>query len=201
MRRRARATRATVDPLRQFNHWGRRAARAGTPLPEAMALATASGRGVPAVRMVLLKLVDERGFVFFTDARSPKGRDLRATGRAAMAIYWDRISRQVRVEGRVRPVSTAEADAYWQTRPRASRLAASVSTQSAPLASRAVLLARWQALARRRRGKDIPRPAYWTGFRIVPSSIEFWSHRAHRLNHRELFVRARGRWVRRLLQP
>src|SRR5262249_21729495 len=134
-------------------------------------------------------------------SRSPKGRDLRATGRAAMAMYWDRISRQVRVEGRVVPVSAAEADAYWETRPRESRIAASVSTQSAPLASREVLLARLHALARRRRGKDVPRPRYWTGYRIVPATIEFWSHRAHRLNHRELFERAGGRWRRRLLQP
>jgi pyridoxamine 5'-phosphate oxidase len=189
------------DPVRQFVRWFRRAQRAGTPLAEAVALATTSRTGAPSVRMVLLKGVDARGFVFFTDARSRKGSDLRANPRAALAFHWQRLGRQVRIAGRVTPVSAAEADAYWETRPRASRLAASVSHQSAPLASRALLLARWRALARRTGAGPIPRPATWTGFRVVPEEIEFWTHQAHRLHHRELFVRARRRWTRRLLQP
>lgn len=191
----------TPDPVRQFVRWFRRAQRTGTPLAEAMALATTSRTGAPSVRMVLLKGVDARGFVFFTDARSRKGSDLRANPRAALAFHWQRLGRQVRIAGRVTPVSAAEADAYWETRPRASQLAASVSQQSAPLASRAVLLARWRALTRRTGAGPIPRPAAWTGFRVVPAEIEFWTHKAHRLHHRELYVRRRWRWTRRLLQP
>ena len=171
------------------------------PLPEAMALATTSRRGAPSVRFVLLKASDERGFVFFTNAESAKGRDLAANPRAALTFYWNATGKQVRIEGRVAPVSPAEADAYWATRPRASQLAALASRQSARLPSRASLEARWRRLRRQYRGKPIPRPATWTGFRVVPASIEFWTHQEHRLHHRELFVRARRGWRRSLLQP
>jgi pyridoxamine 5'-phosphate oxidase len=190
-----------ADPIQMFTRWFRRAERAGIPLCESMALATASRGGVPSVRIVLLKAVDERGFVFFTDTRSPKGRDLRRNPRAALAIHWQRLGRQVRVVGRVRPVSAAEADAYWATRPRSSQLAASSSRQSAPLAARAILLTRWRALGRRFRGGVVPRPAYWSGFRVVPTAVEFWTHREHRLHERERFVRRGSRWRRTLLQP
>jgi pyridoxamine 5'-phosphate oxidase len=190
-----------ADPLPQFRRWLRRAERAGIPLCEAMALATASRGGVPSVRMVLLKQADARGFVFFTDARSRKGRELRANARAALVFHWQRLGRQVRIEGRVVPVSAAEADAYWESRPRPSRLAASASHQDAPLARRADLLARWRALDRRYRNQPIPRPALWTGFRVVPVAIEFWTHREHRLHHRELYLRTRRGWTRRLVQP
>ena len=166
-----------------------------------MALATAARRGPPSVRFVLLKGADRRGFAFFTDGRSRKGRELRASLRAAVAFYWHRLGRQVRIEGRVEEVSAADADAYWATRPRASQLAALASQQSAALASRRVLMARWRRLRRRYRGRPVPRPPAWTGFRIVPKSIEFWTHREHRLHERELFVRTRAGWGRRLLQP
>ena len=189
------------DPMREFARWFRRAERAGAPLAEAMALATASPTGVPSVRLVLLKGVDARGVVFFTDARSRKGSELRRNPRAALAFHWQPLGRQVRIVGRVRPVTAAEADAYWETRPRASRLAASASHQSAPLASRAVLLARWRALGRRYGTGPIPRPATWTGFRVVPDTIEFWTHKDHRLHHRVLYARGRRGWRRRLLQP
>src|SRR5262249_26216774 len=172
------------DPLRQFHGWFRRAARTG-PLAEAMALATASRAGAPSVRMVLLKGVDARGFVFFTDLRSQKGRELRQNARAALAFHWQRLGRQVRIEGRVVPVAVAEADAYWDSRPRESRLAASASHQSAALGARAELLARWHALGRRYRGRPIPRPPSWGGFRVIPRRIEFWTHKEHRLHHRE----------------
>ena len=190
------------DPIAHFHLLFRRAQRARIALPEAMALATASSRGVPSVRWVLLKAADARGFTFFTDGRSRKGRELRANPRAALAFYWDPIRKQVRVSGRVVGVSGAEADAYWRTRPRESRLAATASYQSAPLASHAALVARWRRLRARYRGADIPRPPGWRGFRVVPDEIEFWTRRAHRLHHRELFVRRRGGgWQRRLLQP
>lgn len=164
-------------------------------------MATADKRGRPSVRFVLLKQGDDRGFVFFTNAGSRKGRELRANPRAAAAIYWDALGKQVRIEGRIEEVAPSEADAYWITRPRASQLAALASQQSATLASRGELLARWRTLRRRYRGQPVPRPVGWTGFRIVPDAIEFWIHQNHRLHRRELFVRTRSGWKRKLLQP
>lgn len=190
-----------AHPIARFRRWFRQAERARIPLAEALALATADGRGRPSARFMLLKEVDARGFVFFTDGRSRKGRELRARAGAALVFYWHAIGKQVRVEGRITEVSAAEADAYWATRPRESRLAALASTQSSPLARRADLVAAWRRLARQYRGKSIPRPRLWTGFRVAPAAIEFWTRGAHRLHHRELFTRRRGRWVRTLLQP
>ena len=189
------------DPIARFRRWFAAARKADIAQPDAMALATADHSGRPAVRVVLLKQADERGFVFFTDARSRKGSDLRENARAALAFHWQPLGRQVRVEGRVVEVTAAEADAYWRTRPRESQLAASSSYQSAQLDSRATLLRRWRALARSLAGRDVPRPPTWTGFRIVPSRIEFWTHRDHRLHDRELFTRRRGGWVRGRLHP
>ena len=190
-----------IDPVRRFQRWFFEAARRHAPIPEAAALATATRRGAPAVRFVLLKQVDHQGFVFFTDARSRKGRELAENARAALAFYWDATGREVRVEGRVEPVSAAEADAYWAKRPREKRLAASASHQSAPLARRSDMLARWRRLEREYRGKPIPRPPAWTGYRIVPEAVEFWTRRPHRLHERELFLRGRRGWRRTLLQP
>ncbi len=141
-----------ADPIARFRRWFADAERTGMPLPEAIALATADRRGRPSVRYVLLKHVDARGFVFFTDGRSRKGGDIAANPEAAFAVYWDALGKQVRVEGRVAMVSPVEADAYWATRPRESRLAASVSHQSATLARRSDLLSRWRALGRRHTG-------------------------------------------------
>jgi pyridoxamine 5'-phosphate oxidase len=166
-----------------------------------MALATAAGGGKTSVRFVLLKGIDERGFVFFTDTRSRKGRELDGNQFASLAFYWHPKGRQVRVEGRVEKVTPAEADAYWPTRPRQSRLAASASHQSARLYSRVKLLERCKQLAREFRGRDIPRPPYWTGFRVRPDAIEFWTNRAHRLHHREIYTRRARGWRRELLQP
>lgn len=189
-----------VDPIARFRHLYRAAERARIHLPDAMALATAS-RGRPSVRFVLLKGVSDDGFVFFTDARSRKGRDLRTNPRGALAFYWDPIGKQVRIEGRVREVTQAAADAYWESRPRESRLAARASRQDDEIKSHAALLARWRRLAREFRGRPIPRPSNWTGFRVVPDTIEFWTRRAHRLHEREQFVRTRRGWRRHLLQP
>ena len=189
------------DPIRRFQRWFAQARAAGMLQPEATALATADALGRPSVRMVLLKRADRNGFVFYTNSRSRKGRELRNNPRAALVIHWDRLAKQVRIEGRVEPVTEAEADAYWATRPRESQLAAVASDQSAPLRSRAALVATWQALARRTRGGPVPRPAHWTGYRIVPSVIEFWTHRDHRLHDRELFLRRRRGWQRMRLQP
>jgi pyridoxamine 5'-phosphate oxidase len=170
-------------------------------LPEAVALATADPSGRPSARIVLLKHADEDGFVFYTNTLSRKGAELAANPRAALAFHWSPLRKQVRVEGRIEPVSQAEADAYWATRPRASCLAALASRQSRPLASRAALLARWRDLRDRHRGKPIPRPRWWSGYRLAPEAIEFWTHREHRLHDRELFTRSRRGWKRALLQP
>jgi pyridoxamine 5'-phosphate oxidase len=189
------------DPIVRFNHWFAQAQHAGAPLPEAMALATADAAGRPMVRFVLLKQADQSGFVFYTNTRSRKGRELRNNPRASMVFYWDAIGRQVRVDGCVEPVTAADAEAYWETRPRESRLAAVASYQSAPLAGHELLLARWEKLRDKYHGRAIPRPRTWTGYRVVPDAIEFWTRGEHRLHHRELFLRSRKGWRRRLLQP
>jgi pyridoxamine 5'-phosphate oxidase len=192
---------AMTDPIVRFRRWLGDAERSGAPLPEAMSLATATPDGVPSLRMVLLKQADQRGFTFFTDARSRKGRELRQNPRAAATFHWNTMGRQVRIEGRVEELSDAEADAYWATRPRGSQLSGATSYQSRALASRAQLIARRAALARRYAGRDVPRPAEWRGFRIVPVAIEFWTHRDDRLHHRELFTRGARGWRTTLLQP
>jgi len=194
-------TRSGNDPIAKFIRWLEAARRLSIPNYEAMALAAASRGGQASVRFVLLKGIDHRGFVFFTDARSRKGRELRANPSAALAIYWQPLGRQVRVEGRVEEVAHAEADQYWPTRPRPSQLAASASHQSARLASRTELLARCARLATEFKGRAVPRPVYWTGFRVCPDAIEFWTHRAHRLHHREAYLRRGRGWRRDLLQP
>ena len=191
----------THDPIRRFRRWFATAQRREVPQPEAMALATVGATGLPSVRFVLLKHVDENGFVFFTDGRSRKGRELRATPHAAATFYWTSLGRQVRLEGRVEQVKADVADAYWQTRPRASQLSASASRQSAKLADRNLLLQRRRQLARQYWASPVPRPPSWTGFRLIPDSLEFWTHRNNRLHHRELFVRTGRGWRVGLLSP
>lgn len=190
-----------TDPISRFRRWLRDAERARAPLHDAMALATATPQGVPSLRFVLLKQVDARGFVFYTDARSRKGRELRANARAAATFHWNTMGRQVRIEGRVVELGDAEADAYWSSRPRGSQLSGATSNQSRELASRALLAARRKELARHLAGREVPRPAEWRGFRIVPDAIEFWTHRDDRLHHRELFQRRARTWRASLLEP
>ncbi len=192
------STRAIIE---RFRRWFAAAARAGAPAPEAVALATADRRGRPSVRMVLLKKCDTRGFVFFTNAESRKGRELHENPRAALAFYWDGPGKQVRIEGRIVRVSDREADAYWKTRPRRSQLAAFVSRQSARVGRRAELVAAVHRLERRLGDQPVPRPPQWTGFRLRPELVEFWIHDPDRLHHREVFVRRRTGWKRMLLQP
>lgn len=192
---------ADQDPIRKFIRWLDDAWRARIPNYEAMALATASADGKTSVRFVLLKGIDERGFAFFTDSRSRKGTELRNNPHASLAFYWNAKGRQVRAEGAVEEIAAEEADAYWPTRPRQSQLAAMASHQSARLNSRTALLARCAELARELRRREIPRPRYWTGFRVRPDVIEFWTHRAHRLHSRELYLRHSRGWRREFLQP
>ena len=190
-----------ADPIARFRRWYAAARSAGMKQPDAMTLATVGAGGRPSARMVLLKGADRSGFVFYTNGRSRKGRELAANPRTALVLHWDPIGRQVRIEGPARRVSDAEADAYWATRPRASQLAALASDQSAPVTTRAQLMARFRALDRTYCDRPVPRPPHWTGYRVVPESIEFWTHRDHRLHDRELFTRTRGGWKCSRLQP
>lgn len=189
-----------LEPLRLFHRWFAAAARRQS-LAEACCLSTVSPSGVPQGRMVLLKAADAKGFCFYTNLKSPKARSLRRNPAAALTFHWPSQGRQVRVEGRVRPVSAREADAYFASRPRFSRLAAWASRQSAPLPSRRVLLRRFLAVSLRFRGRDVPRPPFWSGYRLVPRRMEFWEARPHRLHDRVLYVRRGGRWTRTRLYP
>lgn len=189
------------DPMAIFREWFAEAQRSGMPQPETMALATSDRRGRASVRFVLLKDASGDGMVFYTNALSRKGKEIAANPRASLAFWWDRIGKQVRAEGRLVRVSDSEADAYWKTRPRQSRLAALVSHQSEAIASRQLLSSRMKALTKKLLGREVPRPRHWTGFRLIPDRIEFWKMRAHRLHERELFVRSGRGWKRTLLQP
>jgi pyridoxamine 5'-phosphate oxidase len=190
------------DPIALVARWYADAQAAGVPQVDAMTLATATPDGRPSARIVLLKGVDERGFAFFTNAHSRKGRELAANPRAALAILWAPLERQVRVEGDVVALDGEESDAYFATRPRGSQLGAWASAQSEPLADRAELDARWAALERRWGGQAVPRPRHWGGYRVVPDAIEFWQGRANRLHDRFAYARtAGGGWERARLQP
>jgi pyridoxamine 5'-phosphate oxidase len=169
--------------------------------PTAMSLATVSIDGAPSVRIVLLKGVDERGFVFFTNLNSRKGRELMATPRAALCFYWPALDTQIRIEGAVEPVSDAEADAYFASRARESQIGAWASQQSEPLASMDDLRDRVAAIEDLYANQPVPRPPYWTGRRVRPERIEFWKAGAHRLHERRLFERDGDRWTLRRLFP
>jgi pyridoxamine 5'-phosphate oxidase len=171
------------------------------PEPTAMSLATVDGSGQPSVRIVLLKQVDEHGFVFYTNTDSRKGEQLRINSRVALCLHWQPLMQQVLVEGAAEAVSDVESDAYWVTRPRDSQLGAWASLQSRPLADRAELERRYAEYERIFSGQPVPRPAYWRGFRVVPDMIEFWSSRPGRLHERERFYRKRDTWQRTLIYP
>ena len=191
-----------TDPFALFDEWFAEARASEINDPEAMALATAGGAGNPTVRMVLLKGHGPDGFVFYTNEESSKGQQLADNPSAAMLFHWKSLRRQVRVEGPVERVSDNEADAYFATRARDSQLGAWASDQSRPLDSRATFKQRFAELEQRFAGQDVPRPAHWRGYRVVPESIEFWLDRPHRLHERRLFKRdARGGWSEGLLYP
>ncbi len=178
------------DPLRQFAAWFEQASRAGALQPEAAAVATASPDGAPSVRFVLVKQVDERGFVFFSNYESRKGRELRDNPRAALLFHWEALGRQVRIEGPVERVATKESVAYAQSRPRGSQLSALASPQSRVIESREWLEQRVAELDERYRDQELPLPAAWGGLRVAPASYEFWQHRQDRLHDRLRYTRA-----------
>lgn len=171
------------------------------PEPTAFALATAAENGQPSVRMLLLKDVDADGFVFFTNLESRKARELATNRRAAMNFHWAPLERQVRIEGRVTPVSGAEADAYFESRPRGSQIGAWASRQSRPLERAGDLDARVEEFEKKYAGVPVPRPPFWSGFRLEPSSIEFWKGKPSRLHERQVFAREGDGWRVQLLYP
>jgi pyridoxamine 5'-phosphate oxidase len=189
------------DPLKQFRRWYAEAEEAGLKAPQAMALATSTAEGVPSVRMVLLKTADERGFVFFTGYVSRKAGELEANPRAALLFYWEKLGRQVRIEGRVERVAGQESDAYFATRPRGAQLAAAASRQSAVLRDRAEIDERFAALDREHAGSDVRRPDHWGGYRLVPEAYEFWQHRDDRMHDRLRYRRRDGDWLVDRLSP
>jgi pyridoxamine 5'-phosphate oxidase len=193
--------RMSADPHILFESWLAEAKASEPNDPNAMAVATVGVDGQPSVRMVLLKGHDERGFVFYTNFESRKAAELRATPRAALLFHWKSLRRQIRIEGPIEPVSEAEGDAYFATRHRDSQLGAWASDQSRPLPSRAVFEARFAEMEARFAGGGVPRPPHWSGFRVMPERIEFWSDRAHRLHERRLFTRSAAGWDESLLYP
>ncbi|MBC7684047.1 MAG: pyridoxamine 5'-phosphate oxidase [Bdellovibrionales bacterium] len=189
------------DPIVQFNSWFEQALKAEVNEPNAMSLATVDGRGMPSSRIVLIKQYDARGFTWYTNYDSQKGRELLANPHAALLFFWPELERQVRIEGKVELTSAAESDTYFHSRPLKSRLAAIASAQSMPIANRAALEENYAAVARQL-GEDPPRPANWGGFRLVPERIEFWQGRRSRFHDRIEFTRqSDGSWTRQRLQP
>lgn len=190
-----------IDPIAQFSVWFEDAIKAEPSNANAMTLATVGPDGRPSTRMVLLKEHDSQGFVFYTNFNSQKGRELAANPHASLCFYWKSLGRQIRVEGKAGRVSDAEADAYYASRPRGSRIGAWASEQSQPVDSRDVLEARVRDLTAKYGDGEIPRPPHWSGFRVVPDRIEFWTDRPDRLHDRQLFVRTPDGWSEQRLQP
>lgn len=194
----------TIDPnpVAVFKDWLDEATAAGLPLPEAMTLATATPDGKPSGRMVLLKQVDDNGFVFFTNYQSSKGRILDENPDAALVFFWPQLEKQVRVEGKVEKTSAEESDEYFRTRPRESQIGAWASPQSEVISSREVLEQRAEELNRDFNDREVERPAHWGGYRLRPERIEFWKGRIGRLHDRILYERASDdSWTRKRLAP
>jgi pyridoxamine 5'-phosphate oxidase len=193
---------ANRDPFRQFDTWFQQAVDAKLPEPNTMTLATVDSRGRPSARIVLIKGVDERGFVFFTNYESRKGRELAGNPYASLLFYWIELERQVRIEGRIVQTSAAESDAYFASRPLGSRIGAWASNQSQVIESRSQLETREREISLQY-GEQVPRPPHWGGYRLVPEAIEFWQGRPSRLHDRLLYTRSseNGDWQISRLSP
>jgi pyridoxamine 5'-phosphate oxidase len=189
------------DPFALFDAWFAEALASEPNDANAMALATATADGRPSVRMILLKGHGPEGFVFYTNAESRKGGEIAGNPHAALLFHWKSLRRQVRLEGPLSEVTTAEADAYFHSRPRVSQLGSAASDQSRPLDARQTYLDRVDRLAERYDGQEIPRPPHWTGFRLAPEAMEFWLDRPNRLHERRRFTRSGSGWTSTLLYP
>ena len=190
-----------ADPIAQFNTWFAEAQRAEVAEPNAMVLGTCTAEGFPSTRVVLLKGVTENGFVFYTDYRSRKGRELDANPRAALCFFWQALERQVRIAGVVRRVSREESRAYFDSRPVGSRIGATASVQSSTLATREELEKRASDLQAQFADGNVPLPDHWGGYRVIPASIEFWQGRSSRLHDRILYSQTDEGWVTSRLSP
>jgi pyridoxamine 5'-phosphate oxidase len=189
------------DPFTQFNHWFDEALKAEVNEPNAMSLSTVDAEGKPSSRIVLIKQYDSRGFTWYTNYDSQKGRELQANPHAALLFFWSELERQIRIEGTVERTSAQDSDTYFHSRPLKSRLAAIASAQSAPIASRAELEQHYDAAAQQF-GEQPPRPEHWGGFRLVPQRIEFWQGRRSRFHDRIVYtLQPDGSWARQRLQP
>lgn len=189
------------DPIRRFKELLCQAETLGIELANAAAIASTGSDRQPSARMLLLKDVDERGFVFYTNMESRKGRQLSENPRAAACFWWPQLKQQVRLEGRIELVSERQADEYFASRPRASQIGAWASNQSREIASRGELLAAVAACEEQFRDQIVPRPPHWRGFRIVPTQIEFWKEQPNRLHEREIYTRDDSGWKLALLAP
>jgi pyridoxamine 5'-phosphate oxidase len=194
-------TQATYDPIAEFQVWFKEAKETSLKDPTAMAVATSSPEGIPAVRMVLMKQFDQQGLVFYTNFTSAKARDLQQNSWASACFFWETTRKQVRVTGRVQVVSREEADAYFASRPRDSQLGAWASLQSQPMAARTDFEERFKQLQSLYEGQVVPRPEHWSGFRIVPEKIEFWIELPYRLHERWIYHRDGQGWTKTLLYP
>lgn len=192
---------ADCNPMKQFRRWFEDAVAAQLLEPNAMTLATVTPEGKASARIVLLKNLDERGFIFYTNYDSNKGRQLSQNSHAALVFWWSELERQVRIEGMVEKVSPKESDAYFQSRPVGSRLGAWVSKQSQVIESREVLEQHLEALKEKFANQPIPRPPHWGGFRVIPTAIEFWQGRPSRLHDRLRYRLENGSWIRERLSP
>lgn len=190
-----------TDPFRQFHAWLAEAFEAQAPEPTAMTLATVDAPGRPSARIMLLKALDERGFVFYTNYESRKGAEIEENPRAALAIHWPILQRQVRINGPVEKTSAAESQAYFSSRPRGSRIAAWASDQSSALQDREQLERKYREAKERFAAGDVPLPPFWGGYRVIPETIEFWQGRANRLHDRLRFTRDGGEWTIDRLYP